>query len=140
METISPTDRIKQGRKLDVDFVKARRKVDPSFSAAKMGELYSCQCPARWSNGASNYVWQCGINFAHEIGHVLGLAHRGSGGNSTGPSADKMDFSSSAGKRGHPWFENVMSYGYANIDPPLAHDIDLLQASVARRHPAIDFK
>ena len=70
---------------------------------------------------------------------MLGLAHRGSGGNSSGPSADKMHFDTPTGKRGHPWNENIMSYGYAAFNPPLAHDIDLLQASVIRRHPAIRY-
>jgi hypothetical protein len=50
-----------------------------------------------------------------------------------------MSFTNSSGERGHPWFENVMSYGYASMNPPLAHDIDLLQASVARRHPGINY-
>lgn len=140
METIQPTDRVKQAKSFDKDFVTARKAADPSFTANHMGQLYSAQIPARWCNTVPNYVWNCGINIAHELCHVLGLAHRGSGGNSTGPSTDKMDFTDSTGaQRGHPWHENIMTYGYVNINPPRAHDIDLLQAMVVRRHPAISY-
>jgi hypothetical protein len=144
MRTINPTDRVNQARNLDRDFITRRKAADPGFTDAKMGELYACQIPARWSNTVPQYVWRCGINFAHELGHVLGLAHRGSGGNSPlnapAPSADGMNFTDSSGKTwGHPWFENIMCYGYLALTPPRAHDIDLLQASVVRRHPAIAY-
>lgn len=41
-------------------------------------------------------------------------------------------------QRGHPWNENVMTYGYggAHAAAPRALDIDLIQAPVIRRHPA----
>ena len=144
MRTINPTDRANQARKLDRAFVTARKAVDPAFTAAKMGELYACQVPARWANSVSHYTWRCGINFAHELGHVLGLAHRGSGGNSplttAAPSADGMNFTDTSGAtRGHPWYENIMCYGYLALTPPRTHDMDLLQSSVVRRHPAINY-
>lgn len=140
MVTIQPTDRVRQAQSLDRDFVNARRAADPSFSSSSMGQLYACQIPARWGIGMANYAWHCGVNFAHELCHVLGLAHRGSGGNSTGPSADGMHFTDSTGaQRGHPWHENIMTYGYGTINPPRAHDIDLLQAMVIRRHPAVRY-
>jgi|HubBroStandDraft_1064217.scaffolds.fasta_scaffold01905_4 hypothetical protein len=73
-----------------------------------------------------------GQTMAHETGHVLGLAHRGNGGQSGaagGPSDDGID--DRAGN-GYPWLENVMCYGYAR-----SQDLDIIQAKVIRRHPVL---
>jgi hypothetical protein len=40
--------------------------------------------------------------------------------------------------KGHPWDENIMTYGYGRTTP-LAHDLDLVQATVVRTHPAITY-
>jgi hypothetical protein len=40
--------------------------------------------------------------------------------------------------KGHPWSENIMTYGYAS-PLPLAHNLDLVQATVVRAHPAITY-
>jgi hypothetical protein len=147
INTINPTDRVKQARKLDKDFIASRQATAAGFTAAKMGELYACQIPARWGNYRPNYIWHCGVNFAHELGHILGLAHRGCAGHKDyskpGLSADGMNFTNAAGEKwGHPWYENIMTYGYGwktGLNPPRAHDVDLLQAIVVRRHPAIRY-
>jgi hypothetical protein len=77
---------------------------------------------------------------AHEIGHVLGLQHRGSGGYKVrdfkhmGPSVDRVNHMAGVNKgKGHPWFENIMSYGNSNE----AQDFDIIQTMVMRRHPLL---
>jgi hypothetical protein len=70
---------------------------------------------------------------AHEIGHVLGLLHRGNPG--TDEDAGKLGSSDGVNDpdgKGHPFKENVMSYGYT-----LSQDLDLLQTSVIRKHPVL---
>lgn len=146
--TIEPTDRVKQAKSLDASYVTARNSANPPFTAADMGRLYAAQCPAVWglaavANGTwtpAQYTWNCGINFAHELGHILGLAHRGSGWSATAPlSADGMDCADQNGvMKGHPWSENIMTYGYGTT-LPLAHNLDLIQATVVRAHPAITY-
>ncbi len=65
---------------------------------------------------------------AHEIGHVIGLRHRGNGANGGAPaSADGINDSTGTG---YPWLENVMCYGYAR-----SQDFDLVQAKCIRAHP-----
>ena len=75
-----------------------------------------------------------GANIAHEAAHVLGLAHRGSGGNPraqgngfNGPSADGVNDPNGAG---YPYDENVM--GYTTLK---CQDFDLIQTQVMREHP-----
>jgi hypothetical protein len=150
LKTIEPTDRVKQAKGLDKAYVTARNAATPPFTAANMGQLYACHCPVVWGRGnlvgapptwtPAQYIWNCGINLAHELGHILGLAHRGSGWSPTpGLSADGMDCKNQAGVlKGHPWDENIMTYGYV-LAVPLAHNIDLVQASVVRTHPAITY-
>ena len=148
LTTIHPTDRVTQAKTIDKGFVNARNSAAPPFTAAMMGQLYAFIVPAAWGQGNlgdgtwtnAQYVWNCGINFAHELGHVLGLAHRGSGFSATAPlSADGMDCKNQKGvMKGHPWDENIMTYGYGRVLPS-AHDLDLIQASVVRTHPAITY-
>jgi hypothetical protein len=77
---------------------------------------------------------------AHEIGHVLGLVHRGSGEYKERdmahmrPSKDGVNHMAGPNKgKGHPWEENIMSYsGYYK-----AQDFDLIQTKVMRRHPLV---
>jgi hypothetical protein len=55
------------------------------------------------------------------------------------PSADGMDCADTTGYvKGHPWNENIMTYGYG-MTTPLAHNIDLIQAMVVRAHPAVTY-
>jgi len=153
LQTISPTKRSTQAKGYDKGYVNARNTAAVPFVAADMDQLYACHCPVVWFRNqlvavppaaanwtAAQYVWNCGINLAHELGHILGLAHRGSGWSATAPlSADGMDCKNQKGvMKGHPWNENIMTYGYGT-PTPLAHDLDLIQATVVRTHPAITY-
>jgi hypothetical protein len=160
MKTIFPTDRVKQAKGLDKAYVSARNTKKSPFTAAMMGQLYACHCPVTWGRGnivavppnppvwtQAQYEWNCGLNLAHELGHILGLAHRGCAGYkplpvplpASMPSADGMDCADTKGYvKGHPWEENLMTYGYV-MTTPRAHSIDLIQASVVRTHPAITY-
>jgi len=76
-----------------------------------------------------------GVNIAHEAAHVLGLAHRGNGGNpASRRSVDGVDapetHAPGAAMIGYPYIENVMTYAR---NTPL--DFDMIQAAVMRRHP-----
>jgi hypothetical protein len=122
----------------DDAYVKARHKADATFTKEDMGRIYAAVLPSDWSSSATDP--NAGVNLAHELGHVLGLQHRGSGDANHPPlSEDNINCDDVKGKkRGHPWHENVMTYGYggntANI--PRNLDIDLLQTAVIRKHPA----
>jgi hypothetical protein len=161
LKTIGPTDRVNQAKGIDQAYVISRNSAKEPFTAAMMGQLYACVVPVvwgrenltgvppnppAWSRGL--YVWKCGVNLAHELGHILGLAHRGSGGwgvappagRKTFPSADGMDCPDATGFiKGHPWLQNIMCYGYYSLIPPPCHNIDLIQATVVRTHPAIAY-
>lgn len=72
------------------------------------------------------------VTLPHELGHVIGLHHRGNGGNQTKTSYDEVNHKSGARKGwGHPWIENLMTYGSDSV----AQDIDMIQAQVIRNHP-----
>jgi hypothetical protein len=143
--TIEPTDRVKQAGNMDKTFVKARNKASPPFTGAMMNQLYACIVPARWAPAgwtAAMLTWQQGVNISHEIGHILGLAHRGSASQNTVYPAKSLDgwdcVDQNGNTVGHPWNENVMTYGYFSMTPR-NHDIDMVQASVIRTHPAIAY-
>ncbi len=120
----------------DKAYIKARNTASPPFVANDMTRIHAAILPAVWGGNVSNN----GINMAHEMGHVLGLMHRGNGGLTANRlSDDQINSKDIKNKlRGHPWTENVMSYGYP-LAIDLAMDIDLLQASVIRRHPSVSY-
>jgi hypothetical protein len=129
---------------LDTAYINLRKKTDPGFTKADLDRLYSVVVPASWTGGGSGDSPDRGVNVSHELGHALGLMHRGSGGHDDGKLGESDDAVSSRKKvgtkfkkYGHPWNENVMSYGYLNGGAPRALDIDLIQAPVVRRHPAV---
>lgn len=69
------------------------------------------------------------ITLPHELGHVLGLHHRGNGGGQDVTSYDDVNHTSGPRKgRGHPWNENFMCYG----SDAIRQDVDLLQTQVMR--------
>jgi|GEM_PF-930359 hypothetical protein len=67
---------------------------------------------------------------AHEVGHTMGLRHRGNGFSKKKPGSDD-DVNDPKGV-GYPNKENVMCYGYA-----LSQDFDLIQTQVIRDHPVV---
>jgi hypothetical protein len=138
MKTFSSSKRQQNKGPGDGGFIVGRHTNDASFTAATMGQLYACMIPSDWWQ--PNRQDQSGVNLAHELGHVLGLRHRGSGDSGNPPRSDdgvnSPDLKNKT--RGHPWHENIMTYGYGgNADPPINLDLDLIQAAVVRRHPAI---
>lgn len=72
------------------------------------------------------------VTLAHELGHVIGLHHRGNGaGGVDGGSRDKVNHM--AGPRntqGHPFIENCMTYGSDDV----AQDFDMIQIMHVRNH------
>lgn len=70
---------------------------------------------------------------AHELGHVIGLNHRGSGAGPWPPSSTD-EINHQAGPfmgHGHPWDNNFMTYGPHNQ----SQDMDMIQAKHIRTHP-----
>jgi len=76
------------------------------------------------------------VTLPHELGHVIGLNHRGLDhrGAPTGKRYGSYDeVSHLAGPRkdeGHPWLENLMTYG----NDRQAQDIDMIQTLAIRKH------
>lgn len=140
LKTFKSSDRLKHKAPGDDKYVKDRTKADLSFNKADMGRLYAAVLPSDWTWNGSGTDANAGVNLAHELGHVLGLHHRGSGDATNPPlSNDNINSADAKGKqRGHPWNENMMTYGYGGAlsAAPRALDIDLIQTPVIRRHPA----
>lgn len=130
----------KRSNSSDAAYVKARKKIQASFSTDDIKKrLYGVIYPSDWTVGATNHA--SGQNMAHELGHILCLFHRGSGGenNVAGGfklSDDGVNSVDDAGKkRGHPWRENVMGY-----DIRRGLDADLIQTIAVRKHPGLKNK
>ncbi len=143
MKTFASSNRPSKKAVGDDAYVTARHAVDPSFTAASMAKIYAAVLPSAWTTVfGSGTDPNAGVNVGHELGHVLGLMHRGHTNQSKkGPfgSDDKIDCMGMDGvARGHPWHENIMTYGYAGNTGGVtrAQDIDLLQTAVIRKHPA----
>ncbi|MFZ4574611.1 MAG: peptidoglycan-binding protein [Phycisphaerales bacterium] len=113
----------------DLDYITERKKVDPTFTDASIKQLYGCIMPDYAD--PSDPDWP--QTLAHEVGHCMGLRHRGNP--QTVPAEGKLggnDGVNGAGGKGHPWRENVMSYGYT-----LSQDFDLIQTQLLRKHPCV---
>jgi hypothetical protein len=140
MKGMPSSDRLAHPGPGDAAFITARQAADSTFTSASMKQLYACMLPTDWwSPDDPTYS---GVNLAHELGHVLGLRHRGNGETDHPPLSDDGVNSPDNKKkpRGHPWFENVMTYGYSdNSTLPMSLDLDLIQAMVVRQHPAISY-
>ncbi|HEY3067157.1 MAG TPA: hypothetical protein VGL09_15295 [Methylomirabilota bacterium] len=138
LKTFPDSDRPSKNAPGDDDYVKARQAADATFKKSDMARIYAAVLPSDWSSSGTDP--NAGTNLAHELGHVLGLQHRGSGDANNPPlSEDDINCADVKGKkRGHPWHENVMTYGYggntANV--PRNLDIDIIQTPVIRKHPA----
>lgn len=122
-------------------YATARSLADKKFQKSDMGRIYAVVLPSDWSWGNNTGSEpNAGVNLAHELGHALGLHHRGSGDATNPPlSNDNINSVDNTGaQRGHPWNENVMTYGYggALAAEPRALDIDLIQTPIVRKHPA----
>lgn len=126
----------------DAAYVKARQKVQASFSTDDIKKrLYGVIYPSDWT--AVSSVHASGQNMAHELGHILSLFHRGSGGENNWDKATAIKLSDDqvnsedvkGKKRGHPWRENVMGY-----DVMRGLDVDLLQTIAVRKHPGLKNK
>jgi hypothetical protein len=120
----------------DGDYVTARRESDPDFTEDDMQLLYACMYPSIWGGGFSPLSRRDllrAANLVHELGHVFGLHHRGNANNPDPPvSLDGVNTIDESGDlKGHPWQENIMSYGRDR-----ALDIDLMQARKIRLHPS----
>lgn len=115
--------------KQDKAYIAARKIVDPTISDDALDELYGCIMPDYTEPDDEDWPQ----TLAHEVGHVLGLRHRGN------PQTDEKKglVGSNDGVNGykgfgHPWLENVMSYGFSR-----SQDLDLIQTMVVRKHPCL---
>lgn len=124
----------------DAAYVKARKKIQASFSTDDIKKrLYGVIYPSDWTVGSTDHA--SGQNMAHEIGHILCLFHRGSGGENNVATGFKLSddgvnsVDDKGKKRGHPWRENVMGY-----DIRRGLDADLIQTMAVRKHPGLKNK
>ena len=140
LKTFKSTNRLKHKAPGDHAYIKARHKADATFSKSDMEKLYAAVLPSDWTWNGTGTDPNAGVNVAHELGHALGLEHRGSGDAVHPPlSNDHINSPDVKGKmRGHPWNENVMTYGYggAMAAAPRAQDFDIIQVPILRKHPA----
>jgi hypothetical protein len=104
----------------------------PNLTQNDWNRHYAFVVPSVWSTVlGSDPIFS--YNVIHESGHVLGLRHRGNGGNPNPPlSNDEVNTPAANGlvRHGHPYLENIMTYNVQN-----AQDIDLIQTMVIRAHP-----
>lgn len=105
----------------DKDYLKTRKLPANSFD-----QLFGLMMPDYTVPGDPDW----GQTIAHELGHVLGLRHRGNAGNkNSGPSNDGIN---DPNGNGYPWVQNTMTYGTV-----WAEDLDIIQSVVIRRHPVL---
>lgn len=129
MRTFSPFTRSNSS---DAAYARARHAANPSFQTTDMRRIMGVTYPSVWNGTDAQHAQ----NLAHELGHVLCLRHRGSGGHlgvDRGVlSDDRVNGADANGRRrGHPWLENVMGY-----DNDIGLDVDLIQTAAVRKHPS----
>lgn len=112
MKTMGPSDARDEGQK-------------DLAGDGKLGSLCCCIMTRLSTNARDDNT------LVHELGHVIGLHHRGCGGNQVKESYDGVNHAAGPRKGwGHPWEENVMTYGPNSR----AQDFDLVQTRVMRYH------
>ena len=116
----------------DAGYARARHRLDATFQTTDMRRIMGVTYHSVWNGTDAQHAQ----NLAHELGHVLCLRHRGSGGHlgvDRGVlSDDRVNGADANGRRrGHPWLENVMGYDNDN-----GLDVDLVQTAAVRKHPS----
>ena len=112
--------------KSDKDYLAKRQKVDPAFTQASYDKVFGAIMPDYTKPEDPDWPQ----TLAHEIGHVMGLRHRGNPGtDEASGQIGSHDEVNGKGGRGHPWLQNVMCYGYLQ-----SQDFDLVQTKLLREH------